>query len=170
MKDLMLDLETMGSGYGSVITQIGACYFDRYSGEIGDKFTCNVDMEDSVKEGFRIEPGAVTFWLGQPGRTFLEPTLLTIRAALESYRAFAKDAECVWSHSTFDFAMVQDTCQRLGIKPVHSYRKTKDIRTLMELADTHNLDVCPNDNAHDALSDCLYQVKYCVVAFNALKK
>ena len=69
-----------------------------------------------------------------------------------------------------DFSMIQDACQRLGIKPVHAYRKTKDIRTLMELADTHAADDAVNPNAHDALTDCIYQVGYCVKAFNILKK
>ena len=169
MKDLMLDLETMGSNYGSVITQIGACYFDRYSGEIGERFSVNADMHDAVREGFVIEPGAVKFWLGQPGRSFLENPL-PLRDALELYRSFARGAECIWSHSTFDFSMIQDACHRLRIKPVHAYRKTKDIRTLMELADTHKLDDTMNpESAHDALSDCLYQVQYCVKAFNVLK-
>ena len=170
MKDLMLDLETMGSGYGSVITQIGACYFDRYSGEIGLTFCRNIDMDDAVREGFKIEPGSVKFWLGQPGRTFLENPE-PIRQVLESYRIFAKHAECVWSHSTFDFSMLQDACQRLGIKVVHSYRKTKDIRTLMELADTHKADDTINpEKAHDGLADAIYQVGYCVRAFNIIKK
>lgn len=171
MKDLMLDIETMGSNYGSVITQIGACYFDRYTGEIGRTFQINISMKDAVKEGFKIEPGAVIFWLGEKNRSFLTPDLWPIRQALEIYRDFGEKAECVWSHSTFDFSMIQDACHRLGIKNVNPYSSTKDIRTLMELADTHKLDDTPNpENAHDALSDCIYQVKYCVQAFNKIKK
>src|SRR3990167_8881297 len=114
MDDLMLDLETMGSGIGSVITQIGACYFDRFSGEIGEKFSMNVDMDDCVKQGFRMEPGAVKFWLEQPGRSFLKPPLQGIAFALLEFKNFAKDAECIWSHSTFDFSMIQDAYQKLG--------------------------------------------------------
>lgn len=168
MKDLMLDLETMGSGIGSVITQIGACYFDRYSGEVGQKFNINVDMEDAVREGFRIEPGAVKFWLGQPGRSFLvrpEP----IRYCLGLFHEYAEKADCIWSHATFDFSMIQDAYQKLGMKPL-KYRKTKDIRTLMELAGTHKMDdTLHPESAHDALSDAIYQVGYCVKAFNILK-
>ena len=170
MDDLMLDLETMGSGIGSVITQIGACYFDRFSGEIGEKFSMNVDMDDCVKQGFRMEPGAVKFWLEQPGRSFLKPPLQGIAFALLEFKNFAKDAECIWSHSTFDFSMIQDAYQKLGLKPL-TYRKTKDIRTLMELAGTHKLDdTLHPESAHDALSDAIFQVGYCVKAFNILKK
>jgi hypothetical protein len=170
MKDIMFDLETMGSSYGSVITQIGACYFDRYSGEIGDKFSVNIDMYDSVREGFKIEPQSVVFWLFQPGRSFFQEPLVPTRQALSEFHGFCKQAKCLWSHSTFDFSMVQYAYHHLSLKSL-GHSKTKDIRTLMELADTHKLDDTPNpENAHDALSDAMYQVGYCVKAFNILRK
>lgn len=166
----MLDLETLGTNYGAVITQIGACYFDRYTGEIGEKFQVNIDMEDSVREGFKIEPGSVLFWFDQPKKTFLENGL-PVRIAMKLYGRFVRRAECVWSHATFDFGMIQDACHRLGMEQVMKYRVTKDIRTLMELADIHKDDEnSSRENAHDALADCLYQVNYCVKAFNKIKK
>ena len=36
MHEVMLDLETFGTGVHSVIVQIGAVYFDRHTGETGD--------------------------------------------------------------------------------------------------------------------------------------
>lgn len=169
MKDLMIDLETLGSSYGSVITQIGACYFDRLSGEIGEKFQVNIDMDDAVKEGLFIEGGSVRFWFDQKHRTFLNPPLLPLRKALEDYRAFSKKAEFVWSHATFDFSMLLATCFKLGIKPVNRYSVTKDIRTLVELANLQKEDDVYPDDAHDALADCIRQVGYCSKAFNILK-
>ena len=170
MKDLMLDIETLGTKYGSIITQIGACYFNRFTGEIGEELSLNIDMLDGAREGFKMDVGAVAFWFYQPNKSFLEKTI-QMRSAFEIYRKFAKKAQCVWSHSTFDFSMIQDACDRLGIEQIHAYRKTKDIRTLMELAGTHKDDDQPEvsrEDAHDALADCKHQVGYCVKAFNII--
>ena len=49
MKDLMVDIETLGVSHDSVITQIGACYFDRNTGEIGAKFIANIDLSSCTK-------------------------------------------------------------------------------------------------------------------------
>jgi len=43
-KDIMLDIETMGIRPTSAIVQLGACYFDRITGEIGDKFFMRTDL------------------------------------------------------------------------------------------------------------------------------
>lgn len=168
MRDLMIDIETLGTEYGSVITQIGACYFDRFTGEIGGRYKVNIDIADCLREGLKIDAGALKFWFDQKERSFLRGTV-PLRWAMEEYRSFSKKAKCVWSHSTFDFSMILSVCFKLGIPPVNHYVTTKDIRTLMELAGTHKDDDAIYPNAHDALEDCYNQVKYCVKAFNILR-
>jgi hypothetical protein len=170
VKDLMVDLETLGSKYGAVITQIGACYFDRATGEIGEKFQVNIDAEDSVKEGFLIESGAVKFWFDQKHRTWLNPPLVSLKDGLDQYRQFSKKADCVWSHATFDFSMLLATCFKLGIKPVNRYTTTRDIRTLVDLAKTQKDDDVYPEDAHDALADCIRQVGYCYKSFLLLRQ
>lgn len=169
MKDLMLDLETLGTDYESVITQIGACYFDRYSGEVGEQFKANINIEDCLRYGLKVDEGAIRFWFNQKNKSFLENTV-PLKWALEEYRAFSKKAKYVWSHATFDFSMLLSVCAKLGIRPVNHYVTTRDIRTLVELADTTKDDDTPHEDAHDALADCLFQVQYCVKAFKILTK
>jgi len=55
--------------------------------------------------------------------------------------------------------------------PFH-YRQTRDIRTLTHLAghQRNESTIDPKDKTHNALEDCLYQVKYCVECFNKLKE
>jgi len=177
MKDLMIDLETLGSDYGAVITQIGACYFDRKSGEIGDTFLVNIDPKTATRLGFKIEPETVEWWFTQPNKTWLKEPRVPLPQALDQYREFSKKAKYVWSHATFDFSMLLDACFRLGRKPLNHYSSTRDIRTLMDLCRdvtgdnkiSKKDDEYPED-AHDALADCKRQVQYCVEAMNMMRK
>ena len=83
---------------------------------------------------------------------------------------FSKKAKCVWSHATFDFVIMANLYTKMGQKlPVH-YSATRDIRTLVDLADCQKEDDTYAENAHNALSDAIYQVGYCVKALNKLAK
>jgi len=55
MKDVMLDVETLGTKSTAAIIQIGACYFDRETGEIGDKFKSGSKHMSEVD--FRVRIG-----------------------------------------------------------------------------------------------------------------
>ena len=48
MKDVMIDFETLGNSNNAVVVQIGACYFDRKTGEIGYKFETNIDNDIGI--------------------------------------------------------------------------------------------------------------------------
>jgi len=168
MTDLMLDLETMSSGSEAVIIQIGACYFDRYTGEIGSSFLVNVDFV-SEKIG-EFDGSTICWWLNQAKEgnllTFLNNPVKCCEA-LRQFKAFVKDAKQIWSHATFDFVIIQEALKRFKIKPL-PYRAARDIRTLVDLAGLPKQDT--SVTTHDALEDCIFQVKYCVECFKALRK
>lgn len=173
MKDVMLDFETLGNGPNAGIIQIGACYFDRATGEICGCFKCNVDAVDAVRCGGVIDASTVYWWLGQSREAIESVTegisKLTLADAMTHLNAFLKDAAAIWSHATFDFVILQETLKRLDIKPSFSYRAARDIRTLVDLAGIDpKSEEFTNDLPHDALQDCLCQVKYCVAAMNKL--
>lgn len=169
MKDLMLDLETLGGINATAICQIGACYFDRNTGEIGKTFKVNVDARTSGQ----IDADTIYWWLGQSKEaqhSITTGVLLHERQALTEFSAFAEDAKCIWSHATFDFVGITLAYKRHGIKPSFHYRVAKDIRTLVDLAGV-TIDKTPRTGLHhDALEDCKHQVKYCVEAFRAIAK
>lgn len=169
MNEMMTDIECMGTGTYGMITQIGACYFDIATGEIGDKFSVNISMENSFKEGFVIDPGAVKFWLNETNRTFLGGQLLSAREALGKYYAFASKADRMWSH-LFDFVLIQQALERLKLDLL-KWKKWRDINTLVYLSGLKS-DKTDNvrDSAHDGLADAIYQVGYCTEAFNKIKE
>jgi hypothetical protein len=65
MKDVMVDLETMGTDPDAAIIAIGAVEFDLVAGVVGEKFYEVVSLESSVQGGGIIDPSTVMWWLGQ---------------------------------------------------------------------------------------------------------
>ena len=169
MKDLMVDIETLGRANG-VITQIGACFFDRYTGEIGSEFLVNVQPADCIKYGLIMEWDTVKWWMEQPKESWTwikDPVVL--KKALNCFYEFAKGCETVWAHATFDFPILMNAYIAINHKFPFHYRAMRDIRTLVDLSGLpYNKE--KKDKTHDALDDCKYQVKYCVECFNAIRR
>lgn len=173
MKDLMIDLETFGKSYNAVVVQIGACYFDRITGEIGDTFIVNIDAERSMQCGFEMDASTVYWWLWQSKKarlSILEGNRSFVTDAITSFNDFAKKAKYIWSHATFDFVILMNYFNKMHIKPSFHYRSARDLRTLVDLAGITDFDKYRRVGVHhNALDDCVYQVQYAVDCLNILK-
>lgn len=169
MRDMMLDLESFGTRNTLAICQIGACYFDRNTGEIGETFKINVDAGTSGD----LDADTVYWWLSQSKEaqnSILELPRVSELAALTLFNAFAINAKHIWSHATFDFVGITAAYKRHNLKPTFKYSSAKDIRTLVDLSGI-TIDKTPRTGLHhDALADCEHQVKYCVLALNEVRK
>lgn len=172
MKDLMIDIETMGNTSNATMIQLAGIYFDRYTGETGKEFCINIDENSCKAMGFMSDQSTVDWWAKQD-----QNILNNIRSscndavdAITQFHAFYKlggfDVN-IWSHATFDFVIVQNYLQKIGKYMNHKY--ARDIRTLVDLSkinlDSYNW----NNKTHNALDDCKFQVKYCVDAINNIK-
>jgi len=178
MQELMVDIESLSTENNSAITQIGACYFDRETGEIEKEFLVNVDIEyyDS-KEGkqFDISGKTLKWWFEQENHTFLDYEKIEtmyLPEALILLNNFARRADQIWSHASFDMPIITEAMSRLGLIPSWSYYKLRDIRTLKDLANIpkDQMPALKNKKTHNALEDAIFQVEYCCVYFNRLKK
>ncbi len=61
MKDLMLDIETLDVKTTAVITQLGACYFDRYTGKIGRTFLQNISVGSCLMYGLTVDEQTINW-------------------------------------------------------------------------------------------------------------
>ena len=174
MNDLMVDIETLGTGQNSVITQIGACYFDRHTAEVKETFLVNVQIQDCLNHGLGVDAGALKFWFGEIFKrgtpTFLKEPL-PLSSALGQLKQFAEihTEAPIWSHACFDFGRLDDGYGKLGQKLGFSYRRLRDIRTLVDLSGIKRTDMPKEDKTHDALDDCKRQVRYCTQCFNFIR-
>ena len=174
MNDLMLDIETLGNSTNPVLIQIGAVFFDRKTGEIGDEFCVNVDEDSCLYEGFTKDKSTVEWWAEQDQEVLkkIRSNTVEVRQAIKDFRKFCghKMDLCVWSHATFDFPIIQNYLKKFKEKPLR-YKGARDLRTLVDLS---GIDLDKYDwttgKTHNALDDCKFQIKYCIDAIDKLNK
>ena len=159
LEHLMIDLETLGTGPRAVITQIGACWFGM-DGTIGATFSANINIQSALDAGLQVDGDTIKWWFGQPeaARTFVKDTDIIIKV-LRRFQTFCTGAKNVWSHATFDMPILFNAYRECEEKIPFHYRAPRDIRTLVWLWGGKQ-EREPRNDKHDALADCLYQVKY----------
>lgn len=171
MNNVMLDLETLDTASTAAILQIGACYFNPMTGEVGRTFEVNVDLELSITEGFTVGGSTVYWWLNQrkeAQQSFLAAPRVSPQKAASDCASFLKEAKCIWCHTSFDIPILQNYMRLLHTPYRFNYTKAMDIRTIKNLA---NIDLGDYDSvgtAHTALDDCRFQIHYVVDALESL--
>lgn len=172
MNDVMFDLETFSRRPNAVICQIGACYFDRKTGEVftHSELKINVNI-GSYPKGFDIEGETLNWWFSQSREAFNsinKPPLVPAKMALEQLNRFLSGAENIWSNLDFDPIIFQENLRLLKIEPRSSRRNFRDIRTVYKLAGVNLKHLDREGTEHDALDDCKHQIKGLVLALEAL--
>lgn len=176
MKDVMIDLETWNNTSDAVVVQIGACYFDRDTKEIGKEFEIHVDATTEIQRGFTIGADTLYWWFTQSSAAQRlamgnERSRKLSMAAWRAFNHFLKGAESIWSHGSFDFPIVNTHMKKLGIVPAYKYWAGKDLRTLVDLAGIDHRAYKKKAGVgvlHNALDDCKIQVDYAVDAMRRL--
>ena len=172
MKDLMVDLETLGTGSDAVIVQIGACYFNRHTAGIGRTFQVNIDPGSCQDEGLTIDGGTVEFWMDNADKaTWRRFPHYGLVEALDMFSTFVgKSAvKTAWASAGFDFPILASAYRACDMRNPIRYRMVRDLRTLVDLAKMTDPRAYVRTDAHDALADCKYQVGYASICFRRLK-
>lgn len=174
MKHIMLDLETGGQKPGCIIFSIGAAQFDIVTGEVGKKFYVNIDAEDCEKWGLKFDASTILWWMKQSdeARKALEDCRVSLCVALNSFESWLEDinsTDCqIWANApSFDCVVLSAAYKAAGLKQPWFYWQERCVRTLVSFNPGIKKSII-NDLAHDALSDCLYQIKYCVAIYNSV--
>lgn len=173
MKDLMIDIETMGVTSNAVMIQLAAVYFNPHTKETGDKFSICIDENSCLEKGFLTDQSTKNWWAKQNQNVLksIQNNAINIQDAIDSFCDFLPKNTYdlrVWSHATFDFVIVQNYLQKLT-KKKFNHKNAMDIRTLIYLSeiDLDNYDW--SQKTHDALDDCLFQINYCSDAIRKIK-
>lgn len=167
--DVMIDIETLGTRPTSAIVQIGACYFDRETGEIGETFSRCIRPNN---DDYTVDYDTIDWWIHQSEKArnsvFDKENSVSINWAIYDLSIFLTEALFIWSHATFDIPILINAFKKTGYDfPVH-HKGMRDIRTLIDLANQKKLKTRKGIH-HNALDDCKYQVEYCVQAMNRIK-
>lgn len=176
MKNLMIDLETLGTKVNAPIVAVGACFFDPDTGKIGETFDAAIDVADALNYG-KVEGDTLKWWLSQGDAArnkVVRGQHLSLKV-MESFRTFAlKHGDQVkpWGNgSTFDISMLDYAIPRITGKPVPwKFWNVRDCRTIKAIADG----IVPFNGErkgvhHTALDDAIHQAEWVSAYWQGLR-
>jgi hypothetical protein len=179
MKDLMVDLETMGDGPRAAIVSIGAVRFDLKTGDVGAFLHEPVSLVDSVRLGLEMTPGTVLWWMkqspeAQASWNVQHPKLLAAGLGILTRLVGEGTARAttVWANApTFDCVILKNAYQACGLPVPWKHYTERCMRTLVDLASDTGFDpkaTTRKGTAHSALDDCYHQIEVCCRAYRHL--
>lgn len=176
-KNLMLDIETLGTFMNAPVVTIGACFFDPMTGEIGDKFYRKIDMVDAIRHG-SANGDTLKWWFTQGADAQKELTSgkELLSEALKALSAFYNTGHvaAVWANGpSFDITILDYAYHKcLGKTAPWPFWNVRDVRTVVQLAEglvKKPAAFTKGGVAHNALDDCIFQVGYVSKMWQALR-
>lgn len=170
-ENIMIDIETLGLDYNSVVIQIAAAKFD-WDGTIKEVFDRKLNHKEQIDKGCIVNESTIDWWKNQNKEILknilehAEPT----ENALRDFCSFISKRDIIWSSANFDIPILTNLLAKYGLPTPWYYWDCKDVRTLTYLA---NINPKTDYNysqgkTHDALDDVKFQVRYCTDAFKIL--
>lgn len=173
-KDVMVDLETLGTTADAVIISIGAVKFDVASDDIDDDgFYASISVESNLDKGRRIDEDTLIWWMGQSAEAqtvFKEPKE-DLAAALDSLAAWFGDDDklCIWSNgASFDIPMLEHAYRQHNWQTPWKFWNSKCFRTWKGLPAAKKVSYEKVGVAHNALSDAINQAKHAQAIYAAM--
>ena len=174
MKNVMLDLETMGNRPRSAIVAIGAVFFD--ANGLGAEFYARITLQSCVDAGLHMDPSTVLWWMQQEDaarREICDTTLprVELREALGQFTDFLSNNfegnMQLWGNgSDFDNVLTVDAYEAVGLEPPWKFWSHRCYRTLKSLCP--ELRIPRNGTHHNALDDAKSQALHTIQLAKAL--
>ena len=188
--DIMVDLETLGTRQDTIVLEISAVEFNRYTGEIGEVFDAKLDIDDQLSYRRSLSRETLQWWFKQDEAAIknvfddVGGIKFQTSKALFEFSNFVErcDNKCnsdsdrrvvkLWGNgSIFDLGILQnmyETCFQ-NMKLPWKFWAVNDVRTIVDL----NPDVkknCEFDGTpHCAVDDCKHEIKYLVETLKTIK-
>lgn len=165
---VMIDLETMGTGFNAAIVSIGAVKFslDPREEVTGDEFYSNILLQSCLNEGLSVDGSTIMWWLQQSeaARNVLKDKPKLLISALNDFYSWIKetDIQGIWSHKEFDSVILTNAMKVSNVSLPWSHKIVYDLRTLRFLyPELYNkaYETIENLNPHNALADAVKQAE-----------
>jgi len=179
MTDIMLDLETLGTGPSGAIVAIGAVAFNARTDDTPRAhFYTQIDVQSSIDAGLRVDGSTIKWWMEQSDaarqQTFGGDQQVPLHLALETFNLFLKAQPgdiSVWGNgATFDNVILRSAYRALKIIPAWHYRDDKCYRTVANLLPKNRRpEYVRRGVHHNAADDALTQAFYLQAVFRELR-
>lgn len=182
---LMVDLESWGQDSNSVIVQLSAVAFDINTGTCGNVFNKYIDPFSAARNGLKIEPGTVLWWMLQKdnarnnmvtniNRIVGKNTLANVLAEFSQwFQENCSPNTIVWGRGPrFDFGLLTDAYRAVDLPTPWNFRNEMCVRTMEWLRPAVKQTVSLEEGtiAHDGVTDCIYQIKYVSAIYRSLNE
>lgn len=168
-KDVMIDLETLGTGPGCVVLSIGAVGFNPKMRILGPKFYQVFNTQNQLGFGLKKDSNTLQWWESQTedakevlkqaegGGEDLRDGLLKFSGWLSQFG----DSVCIWGNgSDFDNAILQYLYRHVELEVPWKFWNNRCFRTLS----SEFKDLYPkpfrNGTYHNALDDARFQAEW----------
>lgn len=171
MRDVMIDLETMGTRPGSAVVALGACFFDRATAQIGETFDRVISLKSNAEHGLTIDPDTVMWWMRQSeeARSILQAgeELSAVLCAFTAW-LFEQGTGPVrpWGNAaSFDCGLLACAYRAIGQSVPWKFWDERCYRTLKE--ENKDVPFVRSGTAHHALSDAISQARHACAIYAA---
>lgn len=160
----MIDIEGFGMKTGSVVTSIAAVAFNRETGETGQKFYMNIDLQDSLNSQLKIEADTLRWWMTQKDsiRDKMFDNAHPLENVLYQFDSFFEDltAARVWGNSArFDLEKIVNLYSIIGFNVPWNTRHNERCYKTYSKDFAHLALPKELEKEHDPIYDCEYQIK-----------
>jgi exodeoxyribonuclease VIII len=172
--EVMLDLETLGTGPRSVIIAIGAVAFDSAGEGVASKFYQVVDAQSCVDAGLTLDVSTVMWWMEQSddARKAVCRPGLPLKTALDGfaewYRAVGEGP--VWGNGVdFDNVIMNSAYRAIGEpRAPWLHWQNRCFRTLRNIYP--HVEIARQGTHHHALHDATTQALHLQAIFKEMRK
>lgn len=172
-KDIMVDIETLGTKEGASIFQIAAVSFDIRTGTQYDKINLIGDIAEY--DSLSVDGTTLKWWLDTDAKLLAEllnAGTLSERDMLGQFSEWLLDQgeeTYLWGNGIlFDNAKIKHAFETNGIRYPIRYNRDRDFRTLLEMAslksgvgeyELKDSVILDSESMHDAYDDCKRQIR-----------
>jgi len=183
MKNIMIDIETLGTNPDSCVLQIAATSWDGNEIDVG--FLFDVSLSEQVEAGRTIEAKTVCWWLDDKvqsrvrssvlGRSELVSPQAAVYALNEYIRVTRQNSDdgkvTVWANPPqFDLTIIKSIMKEWGITPSWNHWEERDLRTLRNVCRELKINYeNKNEEHHSAIADVRHQVEEVMFLMKELK-
>lgn len=153
----MLDIETAGLDFGSIILEIAIAEFNPDTTEILREWSTTIDLLDSARLGMTLDAETADFHLRKKYSSDLRgPSLWRALNTLDVFLHLASESPVVWIWGMdFDTGHLKSACEAANYKMPWHYTQGRDARTVWNLAFPNQK---PETRQHRAAEDVRSQI------------
>lgn len=170
--DIMLDIETLGLSPGAMVVSVGACSFDRKTGDIGDEFHSAITIKSSTDAGLKMEPQTVMWWMTQSDdakSSWVKKgyDLKKVASEFSLWLGVVSSSESsIWAQGDMDCNVWGFAMESVGVVRPWPFWAIRDTRTAYDVCGFDPRTIERSGTYHNALDDAKHQVRCLVSALS----